>query len=108
MIMSDSVIDVGGASGGWRLSGELTIQHAAAQGEQLRQWIGDGMVSVDLSAVEACDSSGVQLLVAARRSVAARGQSLELRDASAPVRDVFGRFALTGLLSSDVVTREHP
>ena len=28
--------------------------------------------------------------------------------ASAPVRDVFGRFALTGLLSSDVVTREHP
>ena len=82
-----------------RLSGELTIQHAANQCQQLREWIDGGVLAIDLSGVESCDSAGVQLLVAARRSVASRGQSLELLGASPAVREVFGRYALDGLLA---------
>ena len=41
-----------------RLSGELTIQNAAAQCQQMREWIDSGVVAIDLSGVESCDSSG--------------------------------------------------
>jgi len=83
-----------------RLSGELTIQNAAAQCQQMREWIDSGVLAIDLSCVESCDSSGVQILLAARRSVASRGQSLELLHASPAVLEVFGRYALNGLLAT--------
>lgn len=92
----DDLIAAGGES---RLTGELTIQNAANQCQQLREWIDGGVLAIDLSGIESCDSSGVQLLVAARRSVAARGQSLVLSHASPAIREVFGRYALDGLLA---------
>ena len=99
--MNDSLHEESGAAvGEGRLSGELTIQNAAAQCQQMREWIDGGVLAIDLSGVDACDSSGVQLLVAARRSAASRGQSLELLRASPAVLEVFGRYALDGLLAA--------
>ena len=92
--------DRGSTDGASYLTGELTIQHAASQCQRLREWLDGGVLAIDLSGIEACDSSGVQLLVAARRSVAARGQSLALRHASPAVREVLGRYALDGLLAA--------
>jgi anti-sigma B factor antagonist len=98
--MSDSLHeDPAGSDGVSRLSGDLTIQSAAIQCQLMRDWIDGGVLAIDLSDVQACDSSGVQLLVAARRSVAARGQSLALQRASPAVREVFGRYGLDGLLA---------
>ena len=92
--------DRGSTDGASHLTGELTIQHAASQCQRLREWLDGGVLAIDLSGVDACDSSGVQILVAARRSAASRGQSLELLRASPAVLEVFGRYALDGLLAT--------
>lgn len=65
------------------LSGELTINEAAAKRETLLQWVADAPAStdLDLSAIEACDSAGVQLLLSLRRTLADRGGELRLRAA---------------------------
>jgi len=83
------------------LGAELTIQHASANWQRLRDWIDEGARSIDLSAVEQCDSSAVQLLISARRSAEALGQPLQLVRASRAVREVFGRYALTEHLAAD-------
>ena len=69
-----------------RLSGELTIQNAAAQCQQMREWIDSGVLAIDLSGVESCDSSGVQILVAARRSAANAQSSSSFGRSRAPRR----------------------
>jgi phospholipid transport system transporter-binding protein len=65
------------------LTGELTINEAAAKRKTLLQWVADepAGTDLDLSAIEACDSAGVQLLLALRRTLAERGHGLKLRAA---------------------------
>jgi anti-anti-sigma factor len=56
---------------------------------------------LDLAAVESMDSSGVQLLLALRRSLQDRGQDLVIQGASAAVRDVLGTYRLQALLLTE-------
>jgi anti-sigma B factor antagonist len=81
------------------LQGELTIPHAAQQREQLLATVGEAIkkkhaVQLDLSAVEAFDSAGLQLLMATRRSLQQAGLALHLQGTSGPVRDVFAVYGL--------------
>ncbi len=96
------------------LGPELTIPHAAVLREQLLLALaladapgGDGGTTgarpsaeglvLDLSGVSDCDSSGVQLLLATRASLAQRGQTLQLRSPSAAVREALATFGLGSL-----------
>jgi anti-anti-sigma factor len=82
------------------LHGALTIAHGAAQRELLLEAIrppGAELV-LDLSAVEAFDSAGVQLLLATRRSLAERGDALRIVAASPAVNDALAHFGLQHLL----------
>ena len=84
------------------LTGELTIQQAADQHRVLLDALtalaapGDaaGSWTLDLGAIEACDSAGVQLLLATRQSLAALGASLRLDRLSAPVREALLTYGL--------------
>lgn len=84
------------------LSGELSIVDAAALREQLREALalGPGDLALDLSGVEGCDSAGVQLLLALARSLAARGDALQLVRPSDPVRHALATLGLQSLLAS--------
>ncbi len=55
---------------------------------------------LDLSAVHDFDSSGVQLLLATRRSLAARGSALQLVAPTAAVHDALRLFGLGTLLAA--------
>lgn len=83
-----------------RLDGELTIPQAAALREQLLAVLDtapDGL-TLDLADVEAFDSAGLQLLLAARHTLAERGQSLTLAACSAPVADALRVYGLQAML----------
>ncbi len=82
---------------------ELTIAQAAAWRDQLLEWMADGRasLSLDLGPVSDFDSAGVQLLLAARRSLAERGGQLRITSASAPVRDALRVFGLDAALAAD-------
>src|SRR4051812_38381443 len=60
----------------FRLDGALDIQNAASLQARLVEHIGQATpdVTVDLSEVTVCDSAGLQLLCAARRSVLSSGR----------------------------------
>jgi phospholipid transport system transporter-binding protein len=77
-------------------TGDLTIASAQAQRQVLLDALaGDAeALHLDLSQVEACDSAGVQLLLALRHSARTRGLRLTLSDASAPVRDALKTYGL--------------
>jgi anti-sigma B factor antagonist len=90
-----------------QVDGELTIVRAAAQREQWLGWLAETAaadpaswpaVTLDLSAVEAVDSAGVQLLLALQHSLAGRGQALRLHAASACVHDALQHFGLAARL----------
>jgi hypothetical protein len=81
------------------LSSELTIQNAAAQCLQMREWIDGGVLAIDLSGVETCDLGCSDSRGSATQR-SSRGQSLELLRASPAVLEVFGRYALNGLLAA--------
>ena len=81
------------------LSGALTIQSAAEQHTALRDALAAGASVLDLSAVQACDTSGVQLLLAASRHAKLLGNSLALRHASDPVREALQRYGLERLVT---------
>ena len=74
--------------------GEMTIRTAAAQREALQQAIDAGCVTLDLSRVEAIDTAGVQLLLAARRAVDPLGTPLQIRGAGDPVRSLVSLYRL--------------
>lgn len=79
------------------LGPELTIAFAAAEQQRLAQALQQQQshgLALDLSGVTEFDSAGVQLLLAARRSLAERGQVLALLDASPVVRDALAVFGL--------------
>lgn len=86
-----------------RLEGELTIQSAADWHLALLSAIdelgGDAhaVLALDLSQLDALDSAGVQLLLSARRSLAARGQTMQLLADNAVVADVLTTLGLQTL-----------
>ncbi len=84
------------------LEGELTIQFAAAQHQKLLALLEDTTsgLSLDLSSIEACDSSGIQLLLAARKSLAERHVPFEIHAASTAVTDVLRTYGLQHLMAA--------
>ncbi|TDM06630.1 MAG: anti-sigma B factor antagonist [Ideonella sp. MAG2] len=84
------------------LQGELSIGYAAQQREQLLSaWPStDADCTLDLSAIEACDSSGVQLLIAAQKSATQRGGHCVITAASDAVRQALSNYGLMSLLDS--------
>jgi anti-anti-sigma factor len=82
------------------LQGALTVNRGLQQREHL---LGASLAAapdlvLDLSAVDAFDSVGVQLLLATRRSVELRGGSLALRAPSPTVREVLHTYGLEAVL----------
>lgn len=86
------------------LHGELTISCIGEQRSALLQAVSataDAQVlDLDLHGIDACDSAGVQLLLSARLSLAARGAALRLTDCSPPVREVLHTYGLQSLLEN--------
>ncbi len=83
-----------------RLDGDLNIQAAAATCETLRAALAQarGDLVLDLSLVQGCDSAGVQLLLAARRTLAARGRVLRLAEPAPAVVEALTTLGLQALL----------
>lgn len=96
--MSD--IDV--ATPAYALPPELTIPHAAEVREALLQAISVGQTKFDAQAVEAIDSSGIQLLLALSKALLANGASLDLSAPSMPIVDALRLYGL-----GDVITPSH-
>ncbi|MCP5283920.1 MAG: STAS domain-containing protein [Burkholderiaceae bacterium] len=81
------------------LGPELTIGFAAAWRETLADAVNaGGQVTLDLGEVTDFDSAGVQLLLATQRSLAERGQRMNVAAASPVVRDGLQVFGLQSLL----------
>lgn len=82
------------------IDGELCIAEAAALRQTLLQALPAPAqaLALDLSAVSACDSAGVQLLLALRRSLAEQGSALHLAKPAEPVRQALAVFGLDELL----------
>ena len=83
--------------GGLRLAGQATIDHAAELRERLLASV-DGLspeAALDLSALEALDAAGAQLLLALRRRVPLRVAGLP-----PPIRAWLDETALAGPLLS--------
>jgi anti-sigma B factor antagonist len=79
---------------------DLTIGQAATCRDMLLTAASDGrhLLTVDLSRVADFDSSGVQLLLAARNLMAERGGTLQVSGASRVVHDTLTVFGLADLL----------
>jgi anti-anti-sigma regulatory factor len=72
-------IDKDAASGGWKLSGALCIDDAQPLREALLGCFADsGAVILDVGAVSECDTTGVQLLIAAQRTAALQGRAFRI------------------------------
>ena len=82
------------------LGPELTIAFASQWREALLDALATskGDLRVDLAGVSDFDSSGVQLLLASTRSLAARGHALVITQAADAVRDALATFGLRALL----------
>lgn len=85
-----------------QLDGDLTIAQAAALRERLLAWLPRADGVLDASGVSACDSTGVQLLLALRRSLQERQQALDLRAPSAALREVLQRYGLLDTFTSPI------
>jgi len=94
---------------------ELTIVNAAAQ---QADWLAAlagldaaadaGPLALDLSAVTEIDSAGVQLLLALRASLAARGRALHLQAPGGMVREALGTLGLQSLFVSQGQPQAQP
>ena len=80
----------------WAIGPEMTIAQAADNHGQLMAALTvlAGFPRLEMSAVTDFDSSGVQLLMALRASLAEKGQTLHLVAPSAVVRDALETFGL--------------
>jgi anti-anti-sigma factor len=89
------------------LGPDMTIAQAATWHEALAQALAGsaGDLSLDLAEVTDFDSSGVQLLLATRRSLAERGDALRIVAAGAAVRDALATFGLQDLLPGACAAR---
>jgi anti-anti-sigma factor len=86
------------------LDGELTIARAAELRETLLAAQAQGVRALDLAAVEAFDTAGVQLLLAARHSARLDGTGFELRSVPAVVHEVLQRYGLADLVGPQART----
>ena len=82
-----------------RIEGEMTIYRAAELKHQLEHLLNPGVGSpgahtIDLSDVTEIDSSGIQLLLLARRASSMAARGLQLVNPSAPVAEVFAALHL--------------
>jgi anti-anti-sigma factor len=82
------------------IEGELTIRTAAQVHEQLQDALEDGHYVLDLSRIEAMDSAGFQLLVAAHQTLLKTGLELQIVSASAPVKDLLSLYGYAGRFAS--------
>jgi anti-anti-sigma factor len=84
-----------------RLCGELDV--ATADGAMVRLLLaldrGEGLLVVDLRHLEFIDAAGLRMLVKASQAAVRRGRSLELANASPPLRRLFALVGLPGLIS---------
>lgn len=83
-----------GAGAVFRVALPMTIQHASELCVQLADAIEAGAKGVDLAGVDQCDSAGVQLLLAAQRSLATRSVGLRVFNATEVVLEILGRYGL--------------
>jgi anti-anti-sigma factor len=90
------------------IEGELTIYRAAELCETLQATLAalppGADLTLGLAGVTEMDSAGVQLLIAARKSAAAAGRALRLRDPSPAVADVFATLRLAPLFADAALT----
>lgn len=92
------------APGRVQLQGSLDIYAAAELHAQLLQWLAaHPRLELDLSAVDDIDSSGVQLLMAAKRHARTQGRSLHLVAHSAAVLRTLELCQLLGYFGDPVV-----
>jgi anti-anti-sigma factor len=78
-----------------RLSGELTIYHAADLKQALLPLAEQaGAWALDLSGVTDVDSAGIQILLAARRTLAARGAALRVTACGAAADAAFSLYGM--------------
>jgi anti-sigma B factor antagonist len=82
------------------LDGEWTIHHAAQCHSVLLTHIEAGTSDFDVSGVTDFDSAGLQLLLAARISLASQGCELALNGVPTVVRDVLDAYGLDLTLNS--------
>jgi anti-anti-sigma regulatory factor len=85
----------------WAIGPDVTVAYAADTHGQLMAALPAmvGNPRLDLSAVTDFDSSGVQLLMALRASLADKGQTLQLVAPSAVVRNALDTFGLLAQFS---------
>lgn len=79
------------------IAGELTIYHAAEVHAALVPLYAEAELDIDLSGVSEFDTSGVQVLLLAKREMAQAGHALRLSGHSQAVLDVFALLELGGL-----------
>lgn len=82
------------------LSDELTIYRVAQVREELLAALAGGARCFDLSRVTECDSAGLQLLLALRRSVQAAGGACRFEAVSDPVREAAAVFDVQAIIGS--------
>ena len=82
------------------LSGEWTIHAIAQHREAMLLLVNEGQHEFDASGITDMDSAGLQLLVAAQRSIAQQGRELSLLQASQAVKDVLKAYGLDVNLQS--------
>lgn len=88
------------------LSGEMSISRASAIRLQLLEALsGAEIVEVDLGRVSECDTTGVQLMLAAKRQAALAGKTLIFADHSAPVVETLDLLDLLAQLGDPVLIR---
>lgn len=91
------------------ISGELTIYAANDAKDRLIEAIRvHGCVRLDLSGVTEIDTSGLQLLLLARRACAATGKSFNFIKPSAAVRETLQLCGLAELVAESVVEGDAP
>lgn len=87
-----------------RIEGEMTIYNAAACRQQLLACLEDCRgAEIDLAGVSDIDSSGVQLLILAKRAGAARAAPVRLVAHSPAVQEIIDLFQLAGVFGDPMV-----
>ena len=76
------------------LQGEWTIHQIAELREALRPVVAQGCSQFDGADVSEMDSSGLQVLLAARNTLASQGREIHLLHASRPMREVLSCYGL--------------
>lgn len=82
------------------IDGDLTIRHATRRRTQLLAWLAEANLGdpLDMAQVTACDTSGLQLLLALRLSMVEQGRSLALCNVTPPMAELLQRCGLEDTL----------